>query len=237
MASTWQKLIEPEVKDSNYMLFTLCRGYKGNKRWPRNNLNTAYANIQIAMCQGSRDSTILFTDIHVSKVCYSDIHTLSIVDLIKSQHNWWTRARFRSPTLKYTGPNQSCPSVTSMWHMHSIAPGTWPTPSVPPSRLMLKPETRISRCPFIFNLRDSPQTLCFNFLPQCLLVQINSFSKTPNMKQKKQNIQNDSNKIKNKTQKPAMLKHTDGAGGRGLISLREPQKLCFHACSFSPTSF
>lgn len=42
-------------------------------------LNTVYANIQIVMCQGSKDSTILFTNIHVSKVIYSNIHTLSIV--------------------------------------------------------------------------------------------------------------------------------------------------------------
>lgn len=47
------------------------------KKW--NTLNTVYAHIQIVMCQGSQDSTILFTNIHVSKVFYSNIHTLSIV--------------------------------------------------------------------------------------------------------------------------------------------------------------
>lgn len=132
MASKWRKLIEPEVKNNNYMLFTPRWGYKGNKRWPWNNLNTAYANIQIAMCQGSRDSTILFTDIHVSKVCYSDIHTLSIVDLTKSQHKWWTRTRFqslardlapRTPTqIKVAHPRRYL-------HVRNIAPSTWPTPS------------------------------------------------------------------------------------------------------------
>lgn len=103
-----------------------------NKRWAWNNLNTAYANIQIAMCQGSQDSTILFTDIHVSKVCYSDIHTLSIVDLIESQHKRWTRTRFQSLArdLASSTParNQSRPSVTSTSRMRNIAPGTWPTP-------------------------------------------------------------------------------------------------------------
>lgn len=132
MASKWRKLIEPEVKNNNYMLFTPRWGYKGNKRWPWNNLNTAYANIQIAMCQGSRDSTILFTDIHVSKVCYSDIHTLSIVDLTKSQHKWWTRTRFqslardlaaRTPTqIKVAHPRRYL-------HVRNIAPSTWPTSS------------------------------------------------------------------------------------------------------------
>lgn len=106
---------------------------RGTKMWPWNNLNTAYANIQIAMCQGSRDSTMLFTDIHVSKVCYSDIHTLSIVDSIKKSTKRMNPhkvpvARSRS-RVGCTGPDQSRPSVTSMSHVCNIAPCTWPPSS------------------------------------------------------------------------------------------------------------
>lgn len=104
---------------------------------------------------------------------------------------------------KNTDPNQSCPSVTiparAQYRSQHVADAV-----VSPAGLILNPETRISRCSFIFTRHDSPQTLCFNFLPQCLLVQINSFSKTSNMKWKKK-TQNDNNNSK-KTNKKTITK-------------------------------
>lgn len=117
-----------------------------------------------------------------------------------------TRSRSR---VKYTDPKSKLP-----------VGGVAPDAVVSPSRLVLNPETKVSRCSFIFHLRDSPQTLCFDFLPQCLLVQINSFSKTPNVKWKKQNKQTTittakkQNKQKNDKTTPK-LKYTDGAEGSG----------------------
>lgn len=109
-----------------------------------NNLNTAYANIQIAMCQGSGDSTILFTNIHVSKVCYSNIHTLSIVDLRKSQRKTMNPhkvpvIRFRSYAKSQT-KNESSSSVTIPARVQYPQRAS---DTIPPSRLILNPETKI----------------------------------------------------------------------------------------------
>lgn len=109
-----------------------------------NNLNTAYANIQIAMCQGSGDSTILFTNIHVSKVCYSNIHTLSIVDLRKSQRKTMNPhkvpvIRFRSYAKSQT-ENESSSSVTIPARVQYPQRAS---DTIPPSRLVLNPETKI----------------------------------------------------------------------------------------------